>query len=275
MALGFFLMREAVVLVATAIAAATDIQSGEIKDWLTFPLLGAGMLLALLEPNSLQILVLGGFVFAAGYLLYVMGKIGGGDVKLFTGMALVVPFVNGMPFILPALLYAALLSAVFWGVYYTLKYARAGIDWKLNRQNVLQAGVLGIAVLAYFWFMITSRLMPVLALAVLGVPLLCSLLFMAFEKGIKKSFFLKHVKLGALEEDEVLAQEFAEEKIRKILQGKGIMEAQDIARLKKMGVAGVPVYRNFPKFGPFIFLGCALAFWQPTLLGAVFFQLPL
>ena len=122
------LLRQAILLAGCGTAAFTDARTGLILDRITYPMIALGILLNLWEWE-LAGLALGAGVFAIGYAVYYMGKLGGGDVKLFTGIAFLLPFFDGKVFLLNALFAASILAVVFYSAYYVSRYARKGIDW--------------------------------------------------------------------------------------------------------------------------------------------------
>lgn len=268
----FLILREIAVIIATAIGAFTDFKTGEIYDWITYPLIAFGILVNLIELNFYG-LAFGAIIFIVGYALYYTGRIGGGDVKLFAGITLTMPFINGTVFILPALLYSALTAVVFLSVFYTVKLARSGkLELKDNLKGIFNAIVIAIALIAYFWVLHNSGFFQFQNLLVIAVPLFFALLFLAFEKSIRKNFFLKSVKLKDLEEDELIALEFLPEKMRKklSLKAKGIIDEKLKKELAKEGVKEILVYRNLPRFAPFIFIGVVLAILKPELVAGIF-----
>ncbi|MBS3058608.1 MAG: prepilin peptidase, partial [Candidatus Diapherotrites archaeon] len=142
------LLREVLVIAATAIAAWTDWKTGNIYDWLTYPLIAIGVVLNLIELNFLG-LGLGAGVFAIGYLLYYTGRLGGGDVKLFAGITMALPFLQGKVYIIPVLLYSALIAVMFFSVYYTVKLARLKkLELKENSKGIFNAAIIAIALAA-------------------------------------------------------------------------------------------------------------------------------
>ncbi len=88
-----------IAILACVYASYSDIKEGVIKNKLTFPLIGIGILLngvyAFMTSNPMFI-VLGviytGVIFAVGYLFWKFGAWAGGDVKLFTALAALLPF---------------------------------------------------------------------------------------------------------------------------------------------------------------------------------------
>jgi preflagellin peptidase FlaK len=85
--------------VACLYASYSDLKSGIIPNKLTFPLIAIGLVLngiyAFLMGEVWIIVVCAvvtGIIFALGYLLWKMGAWAGGDVKLFTALAALLPF---------------------------------------------------------------------------------------------------------------------------------------------------------------------------------------
>jgi Flp pilus assembly protein protease CpaA len=266
------LVREAIVLIATAAAAYTDFKTGLIYDTITYPLIAAGLLL-LIPEFDINALLIAGAVFAIGYALYYAGKIGGGDVKLFAGISLVLPFLNGYSFVLSLVLVSGITALVFISVYYSIKYFRTGIDWKLNKKGIQKSIVIAGAVGAYLFFLYGTGLMQAHYFLALCIPVFFGLVFIAFEKGIKKTVFLKKIAVEELEEDELIAWEFMEKnKSQKIGSGlKGIIDEKTKQKLLGLGIKKVLVYRNLPKFAPFIFIASAIIIFFPEINELLFF----
>jgi Flp pilus assembly protein protease CpaA len=144
----------ALALLGTAVAAYTDFKTGYIYDWITYPLIAIGIALRLWSQDWLG-LGLGIAVFAALYVFYWTGKLGGGDVKLFTGIALVLPFYQDKVFLLNVLFFAALSAMLFYAVYYLYRlwneHIPLDIDEKQRNTALLLAafGIAFSALLAY------------------------------------------------------------------------------------------------------------------------------
>ncbi len=271
MVFDLLLLRQVILLAGCTAAAYTDAKTGLIVDKITYPMIAAGIALNLLEAEWV-FLVAGAAVFAIGYAIYYMGKIGGGDVKLFTGIVFLLPVLQGKIFILNALFAACILAVSFYSTYYVAKYARKGIDWQRNRKSTRKALFFGAGIAAYLSAITYMQIVAWQTAAILAMPLMLALLFLAFEKGIRHRFFLKEVKLQNLEEDEVIATEFLNQKTKKTLnlKLKGVFGEKEKAMLQSIGVKTVPVYRGMPPFAPFILLGCIIAILQPDLLGLLF-----
>ncbi|HMK54508.1 MAG TPA: A24 family peptidase C-terminal domain-containing protein [Methanobacteriaceae archaeon] len=86
-------------IAACLYASYTDMTKGIIPNKLTFPLIGIGIALngiyAFLIGNPwywVSCLIITGVIFGLGYLFWKMGAWAGGDVKLFTALAALIPF---------------------------------------------------------------------------------------------------------------------------------------------------------------------------------------
>ncbi|MBN1940965.1 MAG: prepilin peptidase [Candidatus Diapherotrites archaeon] len=262
-----FLLRAIVLVLGSLGAGIHDAKTGLISDKITYAMILLGVIFNVIEFNWIGI-GLGAIVFALGYIVYYLGKIGGGDVKLFTGIALLLPFYLESLFIVNVLFYSALLAVVFYSVYYMIKYARIGIDWRENKDNLGKAGLLGILLVVYFVFLLQNSFLPIEASVLLFAALGFGLVFWGFEKGIRKNFFLKKVPIQKLEEDEIVAMEFLDEKTKKIMGSlKGVIGEKEKQGFEKAGVKEILVYRNMPPYGPFIFIAIVLLLLRPELSG--------
>jgi preflagellin peptidase FlaK len=88
-----------IAVVACVYASYSDLKNGVIKNKLTFPLIAIGIILnAVYVFTTANILLfIGGVIvtvviFVLGYVFWKMGAWAGGDVKLFTGLAALIPF---------------------------------------------------------------------------------------------------------------------------------------------------------------------------------------
>lgn len=81
--------RYAIVMVAVIIAGITDALWLKISNWLTFPLLGSGLLFHVFVPAPMGIFFgLSGAILGFGLLVlfFIAGGMGAGDVKLLAGI---------------------------------------------------------------------------------------------------------------------------------------------------------------------------------------------
>jgi hypothetical protein len=262
-----FLIQQAILFVGTLTGAITDAKTGYIYDWVTYPMLFLGFILALINFQLFNFLS-AFLIFIILLISYKLGKVGGGDVKLFTAIALLNPF-NSIHFLLTLIVFAALGAMLFYSIYYSLKYLRKGIDWQREKKNILNACFLALFLIIYFYFMSGVGLINELFVFVIALPLFCGLLFMALQKGIKEDFFEKKVFLKDLEDDEIIGDKNSK-KIKDLLKGKNLLGEKEILKLKNNKVKQIYVLRNLPKFGPFIFIGVILAMSNPNILQIIF-----
>lgn len=274
-----FLLREAAVLLGTLIASYTDLRTGLIYDKLTYPMIALGIALNIYIGVFANFMDMANYfavalaVFAICYLLYYTGKIGGGDVKLFVGISLLLPYLPGhnYPFILLVVFVSAILAIAALSLYYVPKYFARGVDFALNKQGIFNSSLFAVFFALYFSLLLQLQFIQVQFIALLAAVVVFALLFIAFEKGIRKEFFLKEIAIGKFEEDEIVAWDFLDgkmkEKISKGLKlhGKRVFEKKEIEKLKKMKIAKLPVYRNLPKFAPFVFAAVIIIIALPDL----------
>ncbi|MFA5763513.1 MAG: A24 family peptidase [archaeon] len=257
------IIQEIILFIGTLLSAYYDTKTGYIFDWITYPMLVLGLILAIISSSFFN-LISACAIFVILLITYKFGKIGGGDVKLFTAIALLNPF-NELSFLITLFFIATISAMLFYSIYYFIKYAKIGIKWEREKNNILNAGFLAIAIIAYFFVLSGYGVVNNLFLIFIGIPLLIGLVFVALQKGIKIEFFEEEIKIKDLEEDEVIGENNSE-KIQKILNGKVLLGEKEIAFLKKNKIHSIFVLRNLPKFGPFIFIGAILAIILPNFL---------
>ncbi|MFH0923089.1 MAG: prepilin peptidase, partial [Candidatus Micrarchaeota archaeon] len=92
--MNFELLRVAIALGATGLAAWQDHKTSFIDDKITLGMIAAGILLNVLTFDMDFIIWVGGIalaIAAIGYFAYKTGQFGGGDVLLFLGLHLLLP----------------------------------------------------------------------------------------------------------------------------------------------------------------------------------------
>jgi len=99
------LINAIIAILACLYASYSDLKHGIIPNKLTFPLIGIGIILNgfyALQTGNLWIiigcLIITGVIFVLGYLFWKLGAWAGGDVKLFTALAALLPFYSLLPF---------------------------------------------------------------------------------------------------------------------------------------------------------------------------------
>jgi len=97
--IGFSWWAVVAVIIACVHACYTDLKNGTISNWTTYGLMLIGfvgnVITAYFVPNGLAMLahtvLLSGIFFVLLYILFQLKSLGGGDVKLLTGIALCLP----------------------------------------------------------------------------------------------------------------------------------------------------------------------------------------
>jgi len=101
--------------IVLGIASYTDIRDGIIPNWLVFPAIGIAAFYRYMEGNSFDYFAGGIFIFLALLIMQMVLKtLGGGDVKLFTFLGLVVGYPTIMYIVLGAYLIPILLRKTGW-----------------------------------------------------------------------------------------------------------------------------------------------------------------
>ncbi len=262
------LIQEAILLVGTALGAITDTRTGYIYDWITYPMIGLGVILALFQQQWNNLLF-GAVIFAVLFIAYYFGKLGGGDVKLFVAIAFLNPQ-NELGFLLTTVFIAAMSAMVFYPVYYTIKYTRKGFSYEENKEGIQKALLFGGIIIAYFYFLTIFGRMGIASVEIIIVPLLFGLLFMALQKGITSNFFEKKITLKEITEEEVVAEGKNSEKVVNLIKGKKLIGEKEVKLLAKNGIKTIYVLRGLPPFGPFILLGVLVAMFYPDFVMMLF-----
>jgi Flp pilus assembly protein protease CpaA len=261
------LIQQAVLLVGTATGAVTDTKTGYIYDWITYPMIFLGFVLSVMQQQWNNILI-AAVLFTLLFVAYKLGKLGGGDVKMFAGIALLNPTNNYM-FLATTMLFAAMSAMIFCSAYYTIKYAKKGIKVKENKKGIKKAIVFGTIIVAYLFILISTKMIGIMSGAVIFIPLVFGLIFIAFQEGITKNFFEEKIMLKEIEEEEVLAER-NQEKVFELLKGSRLVGEKEKMILEKQGVKSIYALRKLPPFGPFILLGIIITLIQPEFFLLLF-----
>ncbi len=262
------IIQQAVLILGTATGAVTDAKTGYIYDWITYPMLIIGFILAVMQQQWLNIGI-AAVIFAALYITYKFGKIGGGDVKIFSAIALLNP-TGQVNFLLTAVFFAAMSAMIFYSIYFTSKYYRKGINFKENKEGILRAVMFGAIIIIYFGTITQMQMISITNTGIIIVPIIFGLVFLALQEGIKKHFFEQKITIEKIEEDEILAENRNEKKVTELLKGKQLIGEKEKQLLKQHKIKYIYVLRQLPPFGPFILLGVLVAAYQPDLIIMIF-----
>jgi len=270
------ILKIVLVLLACGIAAYTDYKTGLIQNWLTYPLIGMGVLILIFESFILPIklglnylltvILIGILIYGIGYFLYKYGKLGGGDIKLFIGIHLVFPYYLGQVVILWLLIIASLLSVFVVSVSYLYKLKqklklRGLYKILLTRKLIFLKSFVIFIIFFIFVYLFVLKFHESWLYFLILLPILFGLKLMVFEPEVRKYIYLKQKKVSDLEDGDVLALDFIKKNllIKLKLTGKNIIEESDIKRIKRIrGIKVIPIYDFLPRFGTYIFLGLVI-----------------
>jgi len=254
----------AIALAGTAIAAYTDIKTGYVHEWLTTPMIAAGALLTLMSFNAALIIAtfaVAFAVFAAGYLLYRAGQLGGGDVLLFAALSLLVPSSPFAKSQIPPILVVFLLSGVFCiaGVFATyLPKVVQDIAAKKAKPAVWDMVSAAAVFTSVSALMLASQRfgMSAAQAAIFAVILVPGSFLIAFKTHISDSYLVKNVPISRIEEEDVLALERIDGRIVKKYGMRKLLTKREIEKLKRVReMKRFPVYKGLPRFVPYILAG--------------------
>jgi Flp pilus assembly protein protease CpaA len=252
-------------LIFCGIGAYTDHKTGYIYDKVTLPLIVLGLLLNIFAfsfVENVSILITAAIIFIGGFVLYYFGKLGGGDIKLFLGIHLMLPYLNNQLFILWVLLLSCLLAVVFISIKYTfLIFKKIKITKKLllsKISSIVTSFCLFFSFVILLYYSVNySNLSSLFYLSL--IPISLGLFINIFQKEIKKHIYLLWKDVSLLEDGDVIAKEFLSKsllnKLKPIMKKRIVLEQKDIETIQKKKLPKIPIYYYLPKFGPYIFLG--------------------
>lgn len=257
-----------ILIIGTALAAYTDAKTGLIYDKITYPMIGLGLILAALSPLDFFITAAtwGLATFAIGYIAYKLGAVGGGDVKLLTGMSILLPisinYFIQIPFVIMVIFIAALTSIIFYPIYYVARlalYFKKDLTKTINKKDLYMGIGILVAGLIYTLLMVQfnspmSEFAPLIL-----IPIIVGAIYYSFKSAITEHFFIKNIPAKDLEEDELISWEYCSEEVKNIVKTKKTMlSIDDIKNLKEANLK-VATMRDLPRMGPFLLAGVIIA----------------
>jgi len=272
--MNFELIRIAIAVVLTSIAAYEDNKTSYVSDWVLYALVGAGFLLDVLSFDLafiLSVLPAALFIGIFGYFLWKGGSFGQGDVWLFLGLQLLLPEYPSFALVsLPSLPFAAsvfLASSVFALFGSTAFYAAKLAQQKLFDKHRVFA-LLGLGAGAVFFFNTTP--IPPLGKAFFSLFTICAVFVALFYQKIKENVLIQWVSLKDVEDEDVLALEklpkafVKKEGLEKVATKSVWKKLQALSKAGKM--RKFPVYKNLIRFNPYVLLGLIACLYAGDLL---------
>jgi Flp pilus assembly protein protease CpaA len=261
------IIAQIILIIGTFSATITDMKTGYIFDYITYPMVALGIIISLIQMWYFN-LISGAIVFILLFIIYKFGGIGGGDVKLFTGIALLNPF-NEINFLITLIIVASTTSILFYSIYYSLKYFRKFGFKEIKRNELIKGVLIFFVLLIYFFTLYTFNMVNELFVLFFGIPFLFASIYLIIQKEVMKEFFEKKVKLSELGDDEVFSINNSKN-ILDLLKNKKLLGKKEITILKKNKIKEIIILYTMPKFGPFIFIGTIFAILFPNLITLIF-----
>ncbi len=221
------------------IAAYTDYKSGYIYDYITYPMILMGIILSIIDNTILSSLLTALTIFAVGYPIYNLGKIGGGDIKLFMGIGALLPLYSGHILILFVVLFSSVIGAMFYGIKTIFIISR-------NRpKGYIFVKIISILISCLFAYAFNKLYISIIAFIFCYVCI-----FNIFYKNHIESSYIKEIKLEELLEDDIADLSFMS-KAKSVPLDKDLYTEIKSTYPKDFKIK---VYRDLPIFGPSIFV---------------------
>jgi Flp pilus assembly protein protease CpaA len=250
--MNFELLRVAIAVVGTGALAWEDWRTSFMDDRVLYAMIFAGAILDLATLDA-------SFVFSAfapftlilfgGYFLWRAGQFGAGDVYLFAGLQLLLPFApfggqQLVPFALSVFLAASLFAVIGTAAGYAVM-----LRGKLRGVKAFVLAALLFAGLGVFAFYGAS-----LVVAVLYLLFASSFFYLLYRNEIIEAN-VEMVPLRKVDEEDVLALDRLPKSKVKEFGLEKVATRKQLKRLKKTGLKKFPVYKHLPRFGPFVLAG--------------------
>ncbi len=265
------IIKIAIILIGTAYAAYRDHKTTIIPDYVNYPLLALGTIFLFLQfplARALESFGIAVGIFCIGLVLYFAGQFGGGDVKLFTALALFLPTYPTIiqeiiplgqvnppyPFVVSIFFLSAVIAVFVISIDYLEKIWEDKKDIKKFKEKVMKgAGFIALLIpLFVIWSIISTRMLFLFPPMALGSFLL------AFKKDLLERYVSKDKKVSKLTEDDVISLELIDEDKKEKLE-LGMSKTMPDSKLDELkekarehDIKKIKVNENLPTFGPFI-----------------------
>lgn len=287
--MNFELIRIAIALIGTGAAAWQDAKTSFIDDKILFAMIAAGLVLDLLtfDLNFIYYSVgIAAAIVVVGYFAYRTGQLGGGDIFLFAGLQLLLPFfpqtILGLlpadlaarisfaasaqiiPFFVSVLVVSSFLATIGSAALYAWKLRNKKLQPELLPSAASVALI--VVVLYFFNFVLHVGLVENVFLVLL---LAAACFLTSFKAQIMRQVIITPVTIAKIEDEDVLATESMNPKLVARYKLGRVLTKKEVAKLKRIqkerGIRKFPVYKHLPRFGPYILAGLIVS----LLLGDV------
>ncbi|MFH1306636.1 MAG: hypothetical protein ABIH83_03200 [Candidatus Micrarchaeota archaeon] len=268
--LPFEILRISLAIAGTAIGTYFDLfNKKNVPELFLYAFLAAAFLLNLIAYNETATIYgigTGIVVFAAFYLLYKFGQLGGADVYIMASIALLLPIQPTIsPFLYPAFLLTLpfildiiLASGISFMLYMLLRSIPIAINslttpGKIEKKSLFGAFLIVLAFGIFSYISSQSMFIPSSYFLFLSIMVLLSLYFTLFKNAINDSM-AKLVKAKEVEQEDILAIDKINKKLVKKYMLARLVDAPMLKRIKKMKEK-IAVYKHLPPFIPHILIG--------------------
>ncbi len=296
--MNFELLRIAIALLGTSIAAYQDWKTSYIDDKILYTMIATGLLLniATFDTNFIAFSIGGALLIAiAGYFTYKQGQFGGGDVLLFAALQLLLPLAplettsainittllnnsifttaaSLFPFFVSIFATASLLALIASSCGYAYQLHLKKIQWRPDK--IVTFAIIALTVTFLVWFNSVRQL--TIGQTSLFILMAASAVFStAMKKQVMKEIIVKKIKISEVEDEDILATEEMDKKIIEKYGVERVLTRENVEKLKKVqretGMNLFPVYKNLPRFGPYVLAGLILNLLLLNFLAFVLF----
>jgi preflagellin peptidase FlaK len=211
-------------------------------------------------------------IVTVGYVIYRTGQIGGADVLIFTGIALLVPSQPAAllplepashfflyPFVFSAFLISGFLALIGLSFQYVPAVSSSLLrgETKIELKNALLAVLVsGTYIAVVFLLVQAQRIAPVQALFISALALLAG--FLTLFKDKITLAMIEWVPLGEIDEEDVIALNLLKPSLVKKLALDPVVTRTEREKLKKSGLKSFPIFKGMPAFLPYVFFAALL-----------------
>ncbi len=283
MLLNFELLRIVIALIGTAILAYQDHKTSFIEEKIVYAMIAIGTILDLLTFDSEFILFsVGGAIVIGtiGYYLYRTGQFGLGDSLLFVGLHALLPFpaiefakyINAaplvqstaylqiaqiVPFILSIVITASMLALVGSSTSYAHKLWKSKKPWQPNKIILTISTMVSVGFIL-FWFKIKSAAteFSIVQFAILAIVFAAVIFAVSTRRQVMQEIIVKELHVSEIEDEDILALENIDKKLVEEYKLEKVLTKNQVEKLKaiqqKTGKKTFPVYKNLPRFVPYV-----------------------
>lgn len=268
------LISTAIAVIGTGIAAYMDYKTGYISNKLTHSMILIGAILVpFITTEILYTYGLAAAVFGIGFALYSFGQIGGGDVKLFTAIALLLPkfpkeltpyikelginpVISNYPFVIPVFLLAGIIGPM---LIHSIKNHWKILKNKGKIEKYKKKSMKGVlfSLLLLPVFLIWTQISVMFSL--LFIPMAATIYLLPFKTDLVKLFYTEKKLIEEMDDDDVLSLEkIPKEKKEDLGLWRRTFTTSEIVKIKEKAkeknYKEVEVCEGLPIFAPYIFI---------------------